>query len=1047
MVLLPEKSAARLGLRRDGAERRQLTIFFCDLVGSTAMASALDPEQLRDVVDAYHGAAVDAIEQAGGTVAQYLGDGLLVYFGYPVAQEDAAVRAVRCALRVMERMRALAEAWRERQGIEISARIGIHTGLVVVGEVGRGTKRERLALGGAPNIAARLQSLAEPGQVVISDTTQRLTGLIFEMEPMGEQMLKGIPQPVPVYIVHGERFSAGSYDPSQRWSTRLVGRGEEQRTLRQLWDKVRRGGSECLVIEGEPGIGKSRLVCAFCEEVELGEGVVFEISCSPYSEGMPYYLPTTLVRQLAGIRADDLREERHRKIGALLDQKGVIEADLREEFYHAMLDEVDPAEMADPGPPGLIPRLYEAFTRMLPGGPGRPPAVIVIEDVQWLDASSLDVLRHVLAQSDGRRWLWLVTARDSSHLKEALGQDAFRVLPLRGLSAEETAALVQSMPGGESIPLKAVQDVMRRTSGVPYFVEELTVLLVEGAKGGGADAGTEAIPSTLHDFLMAKLDRVSEWKELAQLASALGVPFSKVLLQEVSGFEPEHLEEGLGELMRHGILMPAPEEGHWRFSQLLMRDATYESMLRSQRQQIHRVVAEVLATQMKEEAESRPDELARHYAKAGMIEPAVESWFKAGRRAAQRFAFAEARRHLRRGLEYVPGLGTEEGRQEWEIKLLAAMGPVVIALRGYASAETLEVFSRLETLCSGRCGLETFQATAGLWAYHNLRADFSHAAKLAERMLGVAHTAGADDAVYLVSHASRLTGLFYTGRYHETVEESALIRARHDAERHRSVWTTFGIDPGVFAWGFGGVSEWILGRPASAEAFLERSVEVARASRNPVGISFALFQRARIAIYEGEPERVLEMMEEQQRLAREHGLVFEHLGKVLAGWARVAARNDRAGLQLIEEGIHGWSGAGARLLLSVIRGLHIEALLAFGEAGLAERVLEESVALMEETGDVHQRSEFFRQKGRLETVKGRDALTAPALEAFQHGIEAARGQRAPMLELRVALDLAFWHHRAGRQAAVRALLEPVLAQVSEPWDKGPVAQARRMLSE
>jgi class 3 adenylate cyclase/tetratricopeptide (TPR) repeat protein len=1047
MVLLPEKSATRLGLRRDGAERRQLTIFFCDLVGSTAMAAALDPEQLREVVDAYHVAAVEAIEAAGGTVAQYLGDGLLVYFGYPVAQEDAAVRSIRCALHVMERMEALGEEWRNKQGIEISARIGIHTGLVVVGEVGRGSKRERLALGGAPNIAARLQSLAEPGQVVISGDTQKLAAAAFDMEFMGEQTLKGIPQPVPVYIVRSAKHGVGSFDPWQQTATRMVGRSGEQRTLRQVWEKVRRGSVECVVIEGEPGIGKSRLISSFREEVELGEGVVLEVFCSPYSEGRPYYLPSSIIRQLAGIRSDDPREERLRKIEALLDLRGVTDPELRHEFFQSMLDEADPAELADPGPPGLIDRLFDAFVRMLPGGPGRPPVVFVIEDAQWLDDSSLGVMQHVMEQASGHRWLWLVTARDARKVKELLGADAARVLSLQGLSTEETASMVRSIPGVESLTASAVQEVIRRTSGVPLFVEELTTLLVEDAKEKRNDGGSAVIPATLQDFLMAKLDRLGEWKELAQLASALGVPFSKVLLQEVSGLELVHVEEGLGELAQHGILMPGLEEGHWRFSQLLMRDATYESMLRSQRQQLHRVVAEVLVTQMREEADSRPDELARHYAKAGMIEPAVESWFKAGRRAAKRFAYAEGLRHLRKGLGILPQIEAEQLRREWEIEYLSALGPVVVALRGYASSETLEVFSRLEELCRGHSqGLEIFQATAGLWAYHNLRADFTVAGDLAERMRTISSQADDNDDIFLVSHASALTSLFYRGNYHRVAEESALVRARHHPEKHRSIGTTFGIDPGGFAWGLGALAEWMLGRPGSAVEMAEKAMEVVRTGGNPVGIAFVLFQKARLHILEGEFEEALRVIQEQQHLTREHGLVFEHLGKVIFGWVLAVARHDRTGLELIDDGIRGWMTTGARLLLSLTRAMQVEALIEFGETAAAERVLEEAKELMKIAEDVHQLSELYRLEGILETVKAQGVLTEAALDAFQQGMETARGQKSPMLELRVALELASWHQRLGRQAAVRSLLEPVLARIEGPWERGPVARARRMLA-
>ncbi|MBI3303724.1 MAG: AAA family ATPase, partial [Deltaproteobacteria bacterium] len=633
------------------AERRQLTVMFCDLVGSTALSEQLDPEEWREVVRTYHQVSAEVFGRFAGHVAQYLGDGLLVYFGYPVAHEDDAQRAVRAGLEIVG---AIHELPLPHTGLQrpLQVRIGIHTGLVVVGEVGGGDKREQLALGETPNIAARVQGIADPDTVVISSATHRLAEGYFQYLALGPQTLKGVSTLVEVYRVLGESGSQSRFEVAVRTGlTPLVGRDEELGLLLKRWEQVKEGGGQVVLLSGEPGIGKARLVEELKERVAKEGYTRIEFRCSPYYQNTAWYPVIEHIQRLLQFRRDDSPEEKLAK----------LERGLRE--YHLPLQEGVPllaALLSLPHPDGYPPltlspqkqkqKTQEALVAWLLAEAERNPLLAAWEDLHWADPSTLEFHGLLIDQAPTARVLTLMTFRPEfsppwgprAHLTQ---------LTLGRLGRREVEAMVEEITDGKVLPAEVLQQVVSKTDGVPLFVEELTKMVLEAGVYVGATHASPsmlAIPTTFHDSLMARLDRLSTAKEVAQLGATLGREFTYEVIQAVWPQHDETLQQGLQQLVEAEILYQRGLEPQARylFKHALIQDTAYQSLLKSTRQQYHRQIAQVLAERFPETVETQPELVAHHYTEAGLIEQALPYWQKAGERASQRSAYVEAVAHL-----------------------------------------------------------------------------------------------------------------------------------------------------------------------------------------------------------------------------------------------------------------------------------------------------------------------------------------------------------------------------------------------------------------
>src|SRR5262245_21041468 len=732
------------------AERRQLTVLFCDIVESTVLASQLDPEDLRDVVRAYQETCAEVIRRFDGHIAQYLGDGLLVYFGYPQAHEDDARRAVYTGLEILPAIRRLNTRLERERRVQLAVRLGIHTGLVVVGEMGGSGRQEQLALGETPNIAARLQGLAAPDTVVISATTFRLVRGYFTYDELGMHILKGVAAAVQVYRILGESAAQSRLDVgSVTGLTPLVGRDAEMTLLLERWAQSRNGMGQVVLLSGEAGIGKTRLVEVLRERAHSEGATRIAFRCSPYHQNSALYPVIDHVQRFLHWHRDDTPEARLDKLEQALQTSRLPLAEVVP-LFAALLS----VPLSEHYPPlHLTPQLQrqktqEALVAWLLEEAERQPVLAVWEDLHWADPSTLDVLSLVLEQVPTARMLNLLTYRPEFHPPWATRSHLTQIT-LGRLGRPQVEAMLISLTDGKALPADVVEQVLAKTDGVPLFVEELVKMILEsGLVREDADhyvltgpLPPLAIPSTLHDSLMARLDRLSAARELAQLGAVLGREFSYELLQAVALVDETTLQQGVRQLVDAELVYQRglPPRSRYVFKHALIQDAAYQSLLKSTRQQYHQRIAQVLAEHFSEIVETQPELLAQHYTEAGLASHAMPYWQRAGERTAGRSAHAEAIGHFRQALKALMLLPDTSERTRQELTLQRALGASLLTTRGFAAPEVEHVYSRARALCQ-RLGdtREIFPVLFGLFGFYEVRGDLRTARELAEQLLTLA---------------------------------------------------------------------------------------------------------------------------------------------------------------------------------------------------------------------------------------------------------------------------------------------------------------------
>ena len=739
-----EAAAARPG----ADERRQLTVMFCDIVDSTAMSAQRDPEDLREVIRAYQRACVDAITRFDGHVAKYLGDGVLAYFGYPAAHEDDAARAVRAGLAIVEGIKGLAvRVFADEPSSPtantltpntLSVRVGIHTGLVVLGEMGSGQYRERLAIvGDTPNIAARLQEKAAPNSVVISPTTSRLVTGLFDLQDLGPQTLKGIPTPLPVYRVVGESEVQSRFEAAIRTGlTPLVGREAELGLLRDRWERAKQGAGQAVALAGEPGIGKSRLMQALKAQV-IDEGATpLEFRCSAYHSNSAFFPIIEHIQHTLQFQREDPPATKLEKLRQALE-RGWRDRDEALPLWASLLSLPHP----DGYPPlHLTPQLQrqktqDALLAWLLERAARAPVFCTWEDLHWSDPSTAELLRSLVDRVPANRLLLLFTFRPDFVLPFGTSSSV-STIALGRLTPKQVRDMVGAVTGGKALLESVLQPIVAKTDGVPLFVEELTKMVLDLGLLTAVNGHYElsgplpdlAMPSTLQDSLMARLDRLGNAKHVAQLGAAIGRQFPRALLQAVSALDEPALQRALQALVDAELLYQRGDvtEITYSFKHALVRDAAYQSLLRTTRQQYHRQIARALAEQFADTAESQPELLAHHYTEARLVEQAIPHWLRAGQRAIDRAAFAEAINHLTRGLELLQSVTADAQRDRLELHLQSALGIALQAVRGYAAPEVDRAYTRARSLC--RQVDDTAQLASvlrGQILYYGVRADYT----------------------------------------------------------------------------------------------------------------------------------------------------------------------------------------------------------------------------------------------------------------------------------------------------------------------------------
>jgi class 3 adenylate cyclase/predicted ATPase len=958
---------------------------FCDLVDSTALSERLDPEEYREVVRSYQGACSEVISRYDGYIAQHLGDGLLVYVGYPVAHEDDAARAVRAGLEIVAALQkqnaAMPLGVGARRAVPLQVRIGIHTGPVVVGEIGGSSKRELLALGETPNIAARLQSLAAPQTVVLSATTQRLVAGLFVCQDLGPHTLKGISTPARVYRVVSESEARNRFEAEASVGlTPLTGRNEELALLWRRWEQAKECEGQVVLLSGEPGIGKSRLLREFRDRV-LREGAMpIEFHCSPYHHNSAFYPVVTFLQRVLQFKREDSPEEKLRKLGEEMRRTAPLQSDAIPLLAPLLsLPHPSGAPPLNLSPQRQKQKTQEALAAWLLKEADDKAVLCSWEDLHWADPSTLEFLHLLIEQAPTARLCMLLTFRPEftvpwgarSHLSH---------LTLSRLGRNQATRMVENVTGGRQLPEEIVRQIIAKTDGVPLFVEELTKTVLESVESIGSVESPNrtplqfAIPATLHDSLMARLDRLGTAKEVAQLGATIGREFSYELLHAVSPLTEETLRKVLNRLVEAELIYQrglAPQ-ARYSFKHALVQDTAYQSLLKSTRQQYHQRIAQVLESRFAETKENQPELLAHHYTEAGLIEQAIPYWQQAGQRAIERSANVEAISHLTKGLELLKTLPVTPEHTQQELTIQVTLGVPLIATRGYSAPEVGETYTKARELCHylGETP-QLFPVLRGLQFFYFARAEYRTARELAEQLFTLAQRAQ-DSAALLEAHVALGISSFWLAEFAPARVHLEQGITLYDSQQHRFNAFRYGQDPGLVCLFYAALALWHLGYPDQA---LKRSQEVltlARELSHPLSSAFTLVFTAIFHQFRREAQATQERAEAAIALSVEQG--FPHwvaLGTILRGWTLAERGKGAEGIVQIRQGLTNIRATGTEVGRPYRLGLLAEAYGKMEQAEEGLNVLAEALATADKTGERMWEAELYRLKGELllQTVK------------------------------------------------------------------------------
>jgi class 3 adenylate cyclase/tetratricopeptide (TPR) repeat protein len=1027
---------------------------FCDLVGSTALAAQIDPEDLREIIGAFQRCVTETVTRHGGFVARYMGDGALIYFGYPEAHEDDAERAVRAGLSAVGAVSRL-----ELPGdFTPHVRIGIATGLVVVGDiVGVGGAPERDVAGETPNMAARLQALAEPDSVVIAASTHRLTGGLFEYRDLGSVAAKGFPEPVRAWRVLRESGAESRFEALHAATvlSPLIGREEELDLLLRRWRKAKDDGGRAVLLSGEPGVGKSRLATALAEHLQAEPHIQLRYFCAPHYTDSALRPIVLQLARAAGFDADDPPSAKWAKLAAMLARTATPTIDVALLAHLLSLPPDERRPLPDLTPQRRKELTFEALVRQLEALAGKRPVLMVFEDVHWIDPSSRELLDLVVDRV--RRWpvLLLVTFRPE-FAPPWTGLSHVTFLALNRLGRREGAALIERLTGGRPLPPAVVEQIVDRTDGVPLFVEELTKTVLESGllrESGrsyvlGGPLPPLAIPTTLQASLMARLDRLATVKDIAQTAAVIGREFSHALVAAVAALPDADLCRGLDQLVEAGLIFRrgTPPDASYLFKHALVQDAAYGSLLKSRRQQLHQRIAQVLEANFPHAADAEPEVLARHYAEAGLVEQAIDKWEAAGHKAMARSAQIEAAAHLREAVRLVRSLAETGERRARELALLLPLGQAAFASVGGGAPETEAIFTRAKELARDIGDREAFcRAVYGLNVNFTLSGRFDESLSLGAE----ARTfADGDGSVLARVVAERVLG---TAHYHrgELLDSERHLRSGVDVfrrQRAAGVNTAgFAHDPFETMPATLALVTWALGRPDEAVALAEESLHAVEAGGDTNSIAYVRTWLSFVHLFRREPDAVERCTTSMIHFAEERGARFwANVGVWLQGVG--LAQTDRLdeALTKLRTGTQGFLAAGSRQIEPLIRYSEAEIHLRRGRMTESRECLALAQKSIEETNQRFFEPETNRIAATLHQHRGE---LEQAEIYYRKAIDVARSQSGRSWELRAATGLARLWLGQGKAHDALALLAPLYDRFDEGFDTPDLREARALLDE
>jgi class 3 adenylate cyclase/predicted ATPase len=1026
------------------AERRQLTVMFCDLVGSTALSARLDPEDMRSVISAYHKAAASAIQSQGGFVAKYMGDGVLAYFGYPQAHEDDAERAVQAGLAITN----AAPRLENPSGEPLHVRVGVATGIVVVGDlIGSGEASERGVVGDTPNLAARLQGIAKPDSLVIAEATRRLVGDLFELNDLGAQELKGIGGGTRAFEVLRPRSVESRFEALHGSGLiALIGREEETELLLRRWSKAKTGEGQVVLLSGEAGIGKSRLTAVLLERFAGEPHTRLRYFCSPQHTRSAFYPIIGQMERAARLTHDDTTPTRLDKLDAMLapSSTSATDAALFAEMLSLGNDGRYPA--LDLTPEQRRQKTLEALVSQTVALARQNPVLMIFEDAHWADPTSLEVFSRVVERIRTLRVLLLVTFRPEFEATW-IGQPHVTALTINRLTQSGVVAMIDRIVGNNLVPATIRQDIIDRTDGIPLFVEEMTKAVLEAESEAEARRTAAAIPSlalavpaSLHASLMARLDRLGPAKEVAQIGAAIGREFSHALLGAVAGKPEAELGSALARLIdaglmfRHGV---APDASYL-FKHALVQDAAYGTLLRESRRALHGRIAEVLESQFAEIAERQPELLARHWTEAALIEKSAGLWCKAGRQSLARSAFIEAVAHFTRGLSQFESLPVTATLFRDRIEAEVGLGNALIDVKGHAAPETRAAFRRARELMKQREQLGgvlddpllRLSVLQGLFvnAYVAFDGDLMH--DIVAEFMAIAEKHA---ATISLAAAHRITGwtLGLTGNIAEGREHLDQALALHDPSERRRLGPT---DPRVAGLSLRALFLWLLGYPEAAQADIDHAVREAREIGQVSTLMFALaitnytnvLCRNAVAVIAFGDELIALANEKGASLRKAEGAFHQGCGLALSGRFAEAA-------QAIAAAITVWRSTGATcwspLYMSFLADVHAR----LGQFDAARRCIDEAIAAAATSKETWCDVEINRIAGEIELLSG-EADTKKAQAYLERALAIARRQKAKSFELRTAMSLARLWRDQGKPQQARDLLAPIYSWFTEGFD-------------
>jgi class 3 adenylate cyclase/predicted ATPase len=1034
------------------AERRHLTVFFADIAGSTTLAEKLDPEDLRELYGRYQADCAEVVQRYEGHVAQYLGDGVLAYFGYPAAHEDDAARAVRAGLEILARI-AAAGAEENRPQV----RIGIHTGLVVVGDVGASGRREQLALGEAPNIAARLQSEALPATMVISDATRELLGGQFALEDLGSKTLKGLSRPMQIFRVVGKSRTTSRFQAMTKAHglTSFVGRDSELESIRAAWAEAAGGHGCTLLLRGEAGIGKSRLLEAAAQLAANRLHEVFEAQCSPYQLNSPLFPILEMIERRVGIEDGmsgagklDLLEQFAAGRSVPLEQAASALAGL---FSVPTLERYPEIEMP---PAKRLQWMTRVVADLLLHSVGGSPVLLLMEDLHWADPSTLDLLGEIVERQSDLPVLMVCTARPEFSAAW-LNHPRCREVSVAALPPEDTRALVARVVGPKPLPPALLEELVARTGGIPLFVEAVTRTVIDAGILRELDDRFELtgplppglIPATVQDSLMGRIDRLGADRVVAQLAATIGRESSFELLQTVLGKSAESLIAALIRLVELEIVLEngAPPGSTYTFRHALIQDAAYGSLLRTTRQEFHDKIAGALIHRFPDMAETKPEMLARHFEGAQRTAEAIAGWMKAGQQAQQRSALRECAAYLQKAISLLETLPADDpARLRSEMEAQLALSTALMSTIGWGSREAEAACIRARDLCE-RLGnhMGLLGALWGLWTVYFLRGTMGPALEAAQPVMQIAQ-ATEDPGLHIVARQAVGYSHYFLGDLAEAREHAEKALALYSPERERELVAVFQL-PFSFACGnFLMLSLWFMGYPEQAEQARINAWAAIEALGIPACTAYALGCILMIHYARRDRATVARLSEELYTLASDGGfLLWASQGRIYRGWAQAMNDDMEAGIAEMKAGLEGYRLTGSDLMTTQFCLMMAEAQLSAGRPGEALAALSRGLRYVETHQERAFEPELHRLRGEIMIAQGAGAAGEASL---RRAIERAQAQQAKMLELRAAIALARLRWDQGQAAEAAALLQPLEGWFKEGRDLPELVEARAILA-